>query len=172
MAKYDGSLAHVYGYHFVNLITSHLWGNAKQQEYYYRETAKNNWFWGNAFNPVDIKLHAQKEQEHFVLNGVKTFCTGSVDSDNLIVSALYEDQESLFIAIIPTNRKGVTVNEDWDNFGQRQTDSGTVTFTNVMVKEEEVLRNGFDASEFAKMRINISHFILNHLFLGHYGRSF
>ena len=166
LAKYDSSLAHVYGYHFVNLITSHLWGNAKQQEYYYRETAKNNWFWGNAFNPVDIKLHAQKEQEHFVLNGVKTFCTGSVDSDNLIVSALYEDQESLFIAIIPTNREGVTVNEDWDNFGQRQTDSGTVTFTNVMVKEEEVLRNGFEASEFAKMRINISHFILNHLFLG------
>ena len=39
-AKYDSSLAHVYGYHFVNLITSHLWGNTEQQEYYYRETAK------------------------------------------------------------------------------------------------------------------------------------
>ncbi|MGE8077470.1 acyl-CoA dehydrogenase family protein [Peribacillus loiseleuriae] len=165
-AKYDSSLAHVYGYHFVNLITSHLWGNAEQQEYYYRETAKNNWFWGNAFNPVDIKLHVHKEQEHYVLNGVKTFCTGSVDSDNLIISALYEGQEDLFIAIIPTNREGVTVKEDWDNFGQRQTDSGTVTFTNVVVKDEEVLQNGFEASEFAKLRINISHFILNHLFLG------
>ena len=165
-AKYDSSLAHVYGYHFVNLITSHLWGNAEQQEYYYRETAKNNWFWGNAFNPVDIKLHAKKEKDHFVLNGVKTFCTGSVDSDNLIVSAILEDQESLFVANIPTNRDGVTVNEDWDNFGQRLTDSGTVAFTNVMVKEEEVLQNGFDANEFAKLRINISHFILNHLFLG------
>lgn len=165
-AKYDSSLAHIYGYHFVNLITSHLWGNSEQQEYYYRETAKNNWFWGNAFNSVDIKLIAHKEKEHFVLNGVKTFCTGSVDSDNLIVSALYEGQENLFIAIIPTNREGVIVNEDWDNFGQRQTDSGTVTFTNVIVKEEEVLQNGFDPSEFAKLRINISHFILNHLFLG------
>jgi alkylation response protein AidB-like acyl-CoA dehydrogenase len=165
-ARYDSSLAHVYGYHFVNLITSHLWGNAEQQEYYYRGTVENNWFWGNAFNPVEIQLHVQKEQEHFVLNGVKTFCTGSVDSDNLIVSALSKEQDNLFVAIIPTNRQGVTVNEDWDNFGQRQTDSGTVTFTNVIVKEEEVLRNGFENSEFAKLRINISHFILNHLFLG------
>lgn len=165
-SKYDSSLAHVYGYHFVNLITSHLWGNAEQQEYYYRETAKNNWFWGNAFNPIDIQLRAHKEQDHFVLNGVKTFCTGSVDSDYLIVSALHEEQDKLFITVIPTNREGVKVNEDWDNFGQRQTDSGTLTFTNVIVKEEEVLRNGFDSSEFAKLRINIAHFILNHLFLG------
>lgn len=165
-ARYDSSLAHVYGYHFVNLITSHLWGNAKQQEYYYRETVNKNLFWGNAFNPVDIKLKAKKEQDYFVLNGVKTFCTGSVDSDNLIVSAILEDEGSLFVAIIPTNREGVTVNEDWDNFGQKQTDSGSVTFTNVIVKDDEVLRNGFEANDFAKLRINISHFILNHLFLG------
>lgn len=165
-ARYDSSLAHVYGYHFVNLITPHLWGNNEQQEYYYRETVKNNWFWGNAFNPVDIKLKAYKEQNHFVLNGVKTFCTGSVDSNNLIASAIYEENSNLFVAIVPTDREGVTVNEDWDNFGQRQTDSGTVTFTNVIVKEEEVLQNGFEATEFAKLRINISHFILNHLFLG------
>lgn len=165
-AKYDSSLAHVYGYHFVNLITAHLWGDKKQQEYYYRETAKNNWFWGNAFNSVDIKLVANKEQGHFVLNGVKTFCTGSVDSDNLIVSARFEGQEDLLIAIVPTNREGVKVNDDWDHFGQRQTDSGTVTFSNVIVKENEVLQNGFDANEFTKLRINISHFILNHLFLG------
>ncbi|WP_338448910.1 acyl-CoA dehydrogenase family protein [Niallia oryzisoli] len=165
-AKYDSSLAHVYGYHFVNLITSHLWGNTKQQEYYYRETAKRNLFWGNAFNITDIKLHAQKQQDHFILNGVKTFCTGSVDSDYLIVSALSEEGEELFIAVIPTNRPGVNVNDDWDNFGQRQTDSGTVTFTNVRVNEKEVLRNRFDADEFAKLRIKIAHFILNHLFLG------
>ncbi|MBO2536879.1 acyl-CoA dehydrogenase family protein [Rummeliibacillus suwonensis] len=165
-AKYDSSLAHVYGYHFVNLITAHLWGNSEQQEYYYRETAKNNWFWGNAFNPVDIKLSARKTKDGYVLNGVKTFCTGSVDSDNLIVSAINKEDGNLFVAIVPTNRRGVTVNQDWDNFGQRLTDSGSVTFTNVEVKEEEILRDGFKTSEFAKLRLHISHFILNHLFLG------
>ena len=54
----------------------------------------------------------------------------------------------------------------WDNFGQRSTDSGTVSFTNVRVNQEEVLRNHFDADEFAKLRIKIAHFILNHVFLG------
>ena len=165
-AKYDSSLAHVYGYHFVNLITSHLWGDQKQQEYYYRETAENNLFWGNAFNITDLKLNARKEQDYFVLNGVKTFCTGSVDSDYLIVSALTKEAGDLFIAVIPTNRTGVQVNDDWDNFGQRSTDSGTVSFTNVRVNQEEVLRNHFDADEFAKLRIKIAHFILNHVFLG------
>lgn len=165
-AKVDSSLAHVYGYHFVNLITSHLWGEQKQQEYYYRETAEKNLFWGNAFNITDLKLYARKEKDHYVLNGVKTFCTGSVDSDYLIVSALTEGTEELFIAVIPTNRTGVQVNNDWDNFGQRSTDSGTVTFTNVRVNQEEVLQKHFDANEFAKLRINLAHFILNHVFLG------
>ncbi|WP_318503418.1 acyl-CoA dehydrogenase family protein [Bacillus sp. T3] len=165
-SKYDSSLAHVYGYHFVNLITAHLWGNQKQQEYYYLETVNHNLFWGNAFNIVDLKLRAHQENGQYVLNGMKTFCTGSVDSDYLIVSAALEKQEDLFIAVVPTKRDGVTLNKDWDHFGQRQTDSGTVSFTNVIVKEDEILRDGFKASEFAKLRINIAHFILNHLFLG------
>lgn len=165
-AKYDSSLAHVFGYHFVNLFTPYLWGDKEQQARYFTETAANNLFWGNAFNPVEIKLYAKKEQDHYVLNGVKTFCTGSVDSDYLIVSAHYEDTKELFIGIIPTNRIGIIVNEDWDNFGQRQTDSGTINFTNVVVYKDEILKNAFQANEFAKVRINISHFILNHLFLG------
>lgn len=165
-SKYDSSLAHVYGYHFVNLITAHLWGNQKQQEYYYRETVNHNLFWGNAFNIVDLKLRAHLENGQYVLNGIKTFCTGSVDSDYLIISAAFEEQEDLFIAVVPTKRDGVTLNKDWDHFGQRQTDSGTVTFANVIVREDEILRDGFKASEFAKLRINIAHFILNHLFLG------
>lgn len=165
-AKVDSSLAHVYGYHFVNLITPHLCGSIEQQEYYYRETAKHNWFWGNAFNPVDIKLRARKENGQVYLDGVKTFCSGSVDSDYLILSALYEGQTDPLIAVIPTNREGVTVNQDWDNFGQRQTDSGTIIFSNVALNDEEILQNGFNRDEFSRLRVNISNFILNHLYLG------
>lgn len=165
-ARADSSIAHVFGYHHVNLITPHLYGNEEQQDYYYRETAENNWFWGNAFNPVDIKLRAHKEADHIVLNGVKTFCSGSVDSDYLIVSALYEGQEKPLVAVIPTKRIGVTVNRDWDNFGQRQTDSGSVSFKNVIVEDREILKRAFNSNEFSRLRVNVSHFILNHVFLG------
>lgn len=165
-AKVDSSLAHLYGYHFVNLITPHLTGSEEQKEYYYRVTAEHNYFWGNAFNPVDITLKMHKDGDKYILNGTKTFCSGSVDSDCLLVSALFETEEVPFLAIIPTNRIGITINNDWDNFGQRQTDSGSLYFDEVLVEEKEILKKGFNHSEFSKIRINISSFILNHLYLG------
>lgn len=165
-ARVDSSIAHVFGYHFINLVTPHLCGTNEQKEHYYRETAQHNYFWGNAFNPVDIKLQAQKTADGFVLNGIKTFCSGSVDSDLLLVSAIAQWQEEPLLAIIPTKRIGIEVKEDWDNMGQRQTDSGTIVFDHVEVAHAEVLQRGFNASEFSKLRLNIATFILNHLYLG------
>ncbi|NGY75574.1 hypothetical protein F6Y02_01775 [Bacillus megaterium] len=69
----------------------------------------------------------QKEFKHFVKRK-KTFCSGSADSDYLIVSSIFEETEIPLIAVIPTNRQGIEVNGDWDHFGQRQTDSGSITF--------------------------------------------
>lgn len=165
-ARVDSSIAHVFGYHFINLVTPHLCGTNEQKEHYYRETAQHNYFWGNAFNPIDIKLQAQKTADGFVLNGIKTFCSGSVDSDLLLVSAVAEGQDEPLLAIIPTKRIGIDVKEDWDNMGQRQTDSGTIVFDHVEVAHAEVLQRGFNASEFSKLRLNIATFILNHLYLG------
>lgn len=166
IARADSSLAHVIGYHFINLVTPHLCGSQEQMEFYYRETAKNNYFWGNAFNPVAIQLKAEKTATGYVLNGVKTFCSGSVDSDVLLVSALVEGQDEPLLVVIPSKRIGVDIKGDWDNMGQRQTDSGTIIFSNVEVHEEEVLRQGFYASEFSQLRLNIATFILNHVYLG------
>ncbi len=165
-ARVDSSLAHVFGYHFVNLTTPHLCGSEEQKVRYYTETVQRNLFWGNAFNPIDIKLTATKQDNHYIFEGKKTFCSGSVDSDYLLVSALLEGREEPLLAIIPTKRIGIEVKEDWDNFGQRQTDSGTVEFHAVRVELNEVLENGFNRNEFSRLRLNISSFILNHLYLG------
>ena len=165
-ARVDSSLAHVFGYHFVNLVTPHLCGSEQQKEHFYRETAQHNYFWGNAFNPVEIKLTAEKTSTGFVLNGIKTFCSGSVDSDLLLVSALLEGQDEPLLAVIPSKRIGVDIKEDWDNMGQRQTDSGTIVFNQVEVVHSEVLERGFNYNEFSKLRLNIATFILNHLYLG------
>lgn len=165
-ARVDSSLAHVYGYHFINLVTPHLCGTTQQKDHFYRETAKHNYFWGNAFNPVDIKLKADKTPTGYVLNGLKTFCSGSVDSDVLLVSALLDGQDEPLLAVIPSNRIGVEINGDWDNMGQRQTDSGSIQFQQVEVLPSEVLQRGFYASEFSQLRLNIATFVLNHVYLG------
>ena len=166
IARVDSSLAHVFGYHFVNLVTPHLCGSEQQKAHFYRETAQHNFFWGNAFNPVEIKLTAEKTSTGFVLNGIKTFCSGSVDSDVLLVSALLEGQDEPLLAVIPSKRIGVDIKGDWDNMGQRQTDSGTIVFNQVEVAHSEVLERGFNYNEFSKLRLNIATFILNHLYLG------
>lgn len=165
-ARVDSSLAHVFGYHFINLVTPHLCGSEEQKEHFYRETAKHDYFWGNAFNPVDIKLTAQKTANGYLLNGIKTFCSGSADSDLLLISATVDEQDEPLLAVIPTKRIGVDVKGDWDNMGQRQTDSGTILFDHVEVADSEVLQRGFNHSEFSKLRLNIATFVLNHLYLG------
>jgi len=42
------------------------------------------------------------------------------------------------IAAIPSGRSGITLHNDWDNMGQRQTDSGSASFERVRVEESEV----------------------------------
>ncbi|GFN31427.1 acyl-CoA dehydrogenase family protein [Paenibacillus xylaniclasticus] len=167
IARVDSSIAHLFAYHFVNLVTPHMFGSAEQKAFYYRETISRNLFWGNAFNPVELKVFATKQGEHYVVNGTKGFCSGATDSDYLILSALRSEDSSSFIAIVPTRREGIYVHNDWDNFGQRQTDSGQVTFTNVIVKEAEVLHAVKRSnSEFIRLREYLALLVLGQVYLG------
>lgn len=45
IATADGSLAHVLGFHNLQLVTPHVIGSREQRTYYYEQTAKQNWFW-------------------------------------------------------------------------------------------------------------------------------
>src|SRR4051794_38041183 len=42
LAKVDGSMAHLFGYHFLCLASVHLFGSLKQKEKLYVETAEND----------------------------------------------------------------------------------------------------------------------------------
>ena len=59
-------------------------GLEQQKEKLYRETAENDWFWGNAFNPRDENLVVKQEGTSLRLNGKKSFCSGATDSDRLL----------------------------------------------------------------------------------------
>jgi alkylation response protein AidB-like acyl-CoA dehydrogenase len=51
---------------------------------------------------------------------------------------LAPDDNTAF-AILPTDREGVELVDDWDGFGQRLTGTGTTLFTNVWVEADEVI---------------------------------
>jgi alkylation response protein AidB-like acyl-CoA dehydrogenase len=72
------------------------------------------------------------------LNGYKFYSTGTLFADVVAVSAI-DAQGSDLQAIVPTDRDGVELFDDWDGFGQRLTASGGTRFTDVLVHPEEVV---------------------------------
>jgi len=140
LAQADAALAHVFGFHHLQLAGVLLYGTPAQQSRFLRDSAAQDWFWGNALNPVDRRLAATRVDGGYLLQGVKSFCSGSVGSDQLTVSAWHDASGAALIGIVPTRREGVRVRRDWDAFGQRQTDSGTVEFEQVLLADHEVLQ--------------------------------
>jgi alkylation response protein AidB-like acyl-CoA dehydrogenase len=71
------------------------------------------------------------------LNGFKFYSTGTLYADLIAVSAVDADGQDLQ-AIVPADRSGVELYDDWDGFGQRTTASGGTRFTDVEVQPVEV----------------------------------
>ena len=71
------------------------------------------------------------------LNGFKFYSTGTLFADHIAVSAVDAHGQDLQ-AIVPTERDGVELYDDWDGFGQRLTASGSTRFTDVVVHPVEV----------------------------------
>ncbi|HWH80654.1 MAG TPA: acyl-CoA dehydrogenase family protein [Burkholderiaceae bacterium] len=140
LAQADAALAHVFGFHHLQLAGVQLYGSPDQQSRFLRDSVAQRWFWANALNPVDRRLRATAVDGGYLLHGEKSFCSGSVGSDQLTVSAWHEPSASPLIGVVPTRRDGVRVNPDWDAFGQRQTDSGTVSFDQVLLAEHEIFQ--------------------------------
>lgn len=167
LAEVDSALAHLFGFHHLQLAGVRLYGTPEQQASFLRDTVVQGWFWGNALNPLDRRLRASDAAGGFVLNGVKSFASGSVGSDQLTVSAWHEPTQSLLIGVVPTRREGVKVQADWDAFGQKQTDSGSVTFDDVLLAHHEVLSApATTPTAKSTLRSQVAQLVLANLYLG------
>jgi len=169
IAAVDSSLAHLFAFHHFQLATLRFYAPERQWAPLLRATADNRWFWGNALNPLDksTTITPGPDAGGYRINGTKTYCSGASDSDRLVVSALRPGRPGLVVATLATNAPGVRVHDDWDNIGQRQTDSGRVSFTEVAVREEDLLTEpGPLGSPFASLRSSLGQIILVHIYLG------
>lgn len=167
IAQVDSSLAHVYGFHHLLITTVQLFAQPEQYGKWFEQTAKDNLFWGNTLNPLDKRTVVEQISEHeYIFQGDKSFCSGSIDSDILLCSG-YNDAGKLLIAVIPTVREGICFLGDWNNMGQRQTDSGTSHFEQVKIHRDELLLNpGPLSTPYSSLRPLIAQLIFVHLFLG------
>ncbi|WP_298609779.1 acyl-CoA dehydrogenase family protein [uncultured Thiothrix sp.] len=170
LAQVDSSLAHVFAFHHLLLATTRLFGAPDQWQRWYRDSAKYRCFWGNALNPLDQRTTSEARPGGRIFNGEKSFCSGATDSQMLLASAIQKDaqgQNQLVIAVLPSDRAGIHIYQDWNNMGQRQTDSGSVRFEYVVVDEYEVLTHpGPLSSPFACLRPLLAQLILTQIYLG------
>ncbi|MDH4555946.1 monooxygenase [Pseudomonas sp. BN417] len=166
-ARVDSSIAHVFGFQHLMLATVRLFSRPDQWQPWFQLTARNRWFWGNALNPLDKRTTVKRFDGWREFSGKKSFCSGALDSQMLIASGLDEETGKLLIAAIPTARSGISLADDWDNMGQRQTDSGSATFERVRVEENELLLEpGPLSTPFACLRPLIAQLIFTHIYLG------
>ncbi|MBP8099902.1 MAG: acyl-CoA dehydrogenase family protein [Acinetobacter sp.] len=167
IAQVDSSLAHVYGFHHLLIATVQLFAQKEQYSTWFEQTTEQNLFWGNTLNPLDKRTTVQQiSADEYIFHGDKSFCSGSIDSDILLCSG-FNAQNKLLIGVIPTQRDGVSFLGDWNNMGQRQTDSGTSHFEQVKIHENELLLNpGPLSTPYSSLRPLIAQLIFVHLFLG------
>ena len=168
LAQADSSLAHLFAFQQLQVASVLLFGSPAQQDRWLGATVGQNWFWGNAVNARDTRLQVTRTEGGWLLDGIKAFCSGAQDSDVLNVSVTTgpEPTDRLYL-VLPTGRTGIQVNADWDNMGQRQTDSGTVEFRQVFAADHEVLGPpGAASSPRATLRNTIGQIILTEIYLG------
>ncbi|GJD53709.1 putative FMNH2-dependent monooxygenase SfnC [Methylobacterium crusticola] len=77
-------------------------------------------------------------QDGFRLSGRKYYSTGNLYADLLFINARTPDGAGV-AAIIPADRAGVDLTDDWDGIGQQLTASGTTVLEDVAVAADEVV---------------------------------
>jgi alkylation response protein AidB-like acyl-CoA dehydrogenase len=141
ISKADGSVGQLLGYHYLWAWATRFFGTdeeiAREEERYTR----NRYFYSGAINPRDKDIVATDDGDTLRLNGGKSFASGSLVSDLTCLTAALEGGGSLFV-IVDTKSPGLSYNHDWDNMGQRLTESGSITATDLVVPWSAAIGRG------------------------------
>lgn len=146
VARADPIVAHIFRTHFW-FVEERLRTAADPISPQWLSKVASGSIFGNAFSEkgthavgslvFDTRLLASRDGG-FRLDGHKFYSTGTLFSDYLTVTAT-TDHDSVAVVVVPADRDGVRIVDDWDGFGQRRTGTGTTTFTDVAVAADEVL---------------------------------
>jgi len=109
---------------FTAALAGELFGNATG------ETA--------AKHPGDIHTAVVPDGDHYRLSGTKYYSTGSLFADWVVIAAKNHLDQRVRV-VLPRDRPGLRLLDDWDGMGQRMTASGTTELEDVVVHPREVI---------------------------------
>ncbi|QSE79945.1 acyl-CoA dehydrogenase family protein [Rhodococcus koreensis] len=156
IARGDGSLGQLLGYHYLWAWAVRLVGTAPQIGAVEELYTSNRFLFGGAVNPRDTDLTIVDRGDTLVYNGEKSFSTGGRATDLTVLEGIIEGTATHVFAIVPTAQDGIVFRGDWDNLGQRLTDSGTVEINDVEVDWSGAA--GFVDKEFQPLVYNTLNF--------------
>ncbi len=132
VSKADASVGQLLGYHYLWSWATRFFGTEEQialEEWRY---TRDCCFYGGAINPRDKDIVATDDGAALRLNGGKSFASGSLVCDLTCLTGMLEDGRRVFV-IVDSKSPGLVYNHDWDNMGQRLTESGSITVTDLVV---------------------------------------
>ena len=145
VAKGDGSVGMLLGYHLLWSRTAHVVGNDEQAERFQELIISNNYYVGGAVNPRDSDLKITYDDDKVTFDGFKNFTTGAAVSDLIVLEgAIHDRPEEHIFAIVPTRQAGITFSHNWDNIGLRLTESGGAKIEKISAPWADAL--GWDAA--------------------------
>lgn len=140
IAKGDGSLGALLGFHFYNSAVPLFHDFVDNNAAIVRQAVENRWYWGNVTQYVNRDFLATPHPEGgFVLNGRKKWNTGAPLAEITTVLAEHSNRQHYIYGYLPTDRQGIHFEDDWNPIGLRGADSSTVVFDNVRLYQDEVI---------------------------------
>ncbi|SNB61985.1 Acyl-CoA dehydrogenase [Arboricoccus pini] len=110
--------------HLENVLSGKLYGAAHTEQ--------------GTKRPGEIKTALRHTANGWRLDGRKWYATGTAFADFAVISAQNEEGV-LMTALVPTDRQGIQILDDWDGMGQKLTASGGIKLDNVEVRDEELV---------------------------------
>ncbi|ACB95477.1 acyl-CoA dehydrogenase family protein [Beijerinckia indica] len=141
LAAADSSVAHALRTHFSFVESMAIDPQSFLSTRYAGEVLKGKLF-GGAYmevgtpRPNTIRATIRRNGDHYLLNGNKYYATGTAYADYTSFTAL-DEEGTVINALIPADREGVHILDDWDGMGQRMSASGGVSLVNVTVYPDE-----------------------------------
>lgn len=139
IARVDGSIAHLLGYHYNFLVGSLSDAEPEVKGRVWEQSLEEQWFWASTGSPQDPDLVLKPADHGWTFSGRKHFATGSRVADRLFGYVLDPDTRHRLVVLLDPARPQLVRRDDWNMLGQRLSASNGMEFFDYPVGPGDVL---------------------------------
>lgn len=149
LGSIDGPTALSIGWHVAlvgEVFERRIWDEAILEDF--AEAVKNGALANRAVSEAETgsptrggrpQTYARFENDHYILNGVKTFTSMSPALTHIIVAAYIPEKEQVGFFVVEKGAPGLEIANNWNMVGMRATESHDVILNDVQVKSNMLI---------------------------------